>query len=136
MPAGTPKAALSRAVRGAGVAAAGCLHHSDRGGQSASDAYQAALHQAGLRCSMSDGYDGSQNAQAERINGILKGEFLLVLPDDLAQARLLVDQAVQLYNEERPHLALSYLTPNQVHWQGKSPAGKSERGPGLMPGNI
>ena len=129
-------AALDRAVRGAGRAATDCLHHSDRGSQYASDAYQAALKKAALRCSMTDGYDCYQNALAERVNGILKDEFLFVLPDDLAQARLLVDQAVHLYNEERPHLALNYLTPNQVHQQGKSPAGKSERGPCLIPVNI
>ena len=70
---------------------------------------------------MTDGYDCYQNALAERVNGILKDEFLFVLPDDLAQARLLVDQGVHLYNEERPHLALNYLTPNQVHQQGKAP---------------
>ena len=128
-------AALDRAVRGAGAATSGCIHHSDRGSQYASDAYQAALKKAKLRCSMTDGYDCYQNALAERVNGILKDEFLFMLPDDLAQARLLVDQAVHLYNEERPHLALNYLTPNQVHQQGKSPAGKSERGPCLIPVN-
>lgn len=125
-------AALERAVRGAGPTAAGTIHHSDRGSQYASDAYQAALKQAHLRCSMTDGYDCYQNALAERVNGILKDEFLFILPDDLAQARLLVDQAVHLYNEERPHLALNYLTPNQVHQQRKSPAGKSERDPCLI----
>lgn len=128
--------ALERAVRGAGTAAAGGVHHSDRGSQYASDAYQTALNKAKLRCSMTDGYDCYQNALAERVNGILKDEFLFVLPDDLAQARLLVDQAVHLYNQERPHLALNYLTPNQVHQQGKSPAGKSDRGPCLIPVNI
>jgi len=128
-------AALDRAVRGAGAATIGCLHHSDRGSQYASDAYQTALDKAKLRCSMTDGYDCYQNALAERVNGILKDEFLFMLPDDLAQARLLVDQAVHLYNEERPHLALNYLTPNQVHQQGKSPVGKSERGPCLIPVN-
>ena len=97
---------------GAGRAATGCIHRSDRGSQYASDAYQAALNKAKLRCSMTDGDDCYQNALAERVNGILKDEFLFVLPDDLAQARLLVDQAVHLYNEERPHLALNYLTPN------------------------
>ena len=51
------RAALERAVRGAGTAAAGCIHHSDRGSQYASDAYQAALKKAQLRCSMTDGYD-------------------------------------------------------------------------------
>ena len=128
-------AALDRAVRGAGRATNGCVHHSDRGSQYASDAYQAALQQAKMRCSMTDGYDCYQNALAERVNGILKDEFLFVLPDNLAQARLLVEQAVHLYNEERPHLALNYLTPNQAHLQGKSPAGKSERGPCLIPVN-
>ena len=129
-------AALDRAVRGAGRAARGCVHHSDRGSQYASDAYQAALKKAKLRCSMTDGYDCYQNALAERVNGILKDEFLFVLPDDGALARLLVDQAVHLYNEERPHLALNYLTPNQVHQQGKSPVGKSERGPCLISVNT
>lgn len=129
-------AALDRAVRGAGTAAAGCVHHSDRGSQYASEAYQAALNQAKLRCSMTDGDDCYPNALAERVNGILKAEFLFGLPDDLAQARLLVDQAVHLYNEERPHLALNYLTPNQVHLQAKSPAGKSERGPCLISVNV
>ena len=57
---------------------------------------------------MADGYDGYQNARAERVNGILKDAFLFVLPDDLAQARLLVDQAVHRCNEERPHVALNY----------------------------
>ncbi len=129
-------AALAQAVRQAGAAASGCVHHSDRGSQYASDAYQTALTNAKLRCSMTDGYDCYQNALAERVNGILKDELLFVLPDDLAQARLLVQQAVHLYNEERPHLALNYLTPNQVHRHAKTPAGKSERGPCLIPVNI
>lgn len=129
-------AALAQAVRQAGAASVGCVHHSDRGSQYASDAYQAALNKAKLRCSMTDGYDCYQNALAERVNGILKDEFLFGLPDDLAQARLLVQQAVHLYNEERPHLALNYLTPNQVHQPAKTPVGKSERGPCLIPVNI
>ena len=98
-------------------------------------ACQRALQAAGLRCSITDGYNCYQNALAELVNGILKDEFLFTLPDDLVQARLLVDQAVHLYNEERPHLVLNYLTPNKVHQQAKSPAGKSERGPCLIPVN-
>ena len=107
------------------------MRKSDRGSKYASNAYQTALEKAKLRCSMTDGYDCYQNALAERVNGILKNEFLFVLPDDLAQARLLVDQAVQLYNEERPHLAINYLILNKVHQEGKSPAGKSAQGPCL-----
>lgn len=123
-------------MRGTGPAARGCIHHSDRGSQYASEAYQAALGQAQLPCSMTDGADCYQNALAERVNDILKDELLFLLPEDPAQARLLVDQAVHLYNQERPHLALGYLTPNQVYLQAKSPAGKSERGPCLIPVNI
>jgi transposase InsO family protein len=35
---------------------------------------------------MTDGYDCYQNALAERVNGILKDEFLLQRPANLAQA--------------------------------------------------
>lgn len=42
-------AALDRAVRGAGRATTACIHHSDRGSQYASDAYQTALHKAKMR---------------------------------------------------------------------------------------
>lgn len=112
---GRPGAGRTRGRRG------GTIHHSDRSSQYASDAYQTALNKAGLRCSITEGNDCYQNALAERVNGILKHEFLFVLPDDLAQACRLVEQAVHLYNQEPPHLALNYLTPNQVHQQGKAP---------------
>jgi len=68
-----------------------------------------------IRCSMTDGYDCYQNALAERVNGILKGEFLLQRPHDLAQARRMVEQSIAIYNHERPHLSLKYRTPDEVH---------------------
>ena len=86
--------------------------------------------------SMSDGYACCQHARAERVNGRLRDEFRFVLPDDQAQARLFISQAVRLYKEAYPYLALSYLPPNRGHWQRKSPAGKSERGPCLVPVNL
>ncbi|PLC04410.1 hypothetical protein CY658_11155, partial [Variovorax sp. RO1] len=66
-------------------------------------------------CSMTDGYDCYQNALAERVNGILKMEFLLHRPADLAQAARMVRQSVQIYNQERPHLSLELKTPDEVH---------------------
>ncbi|MBL0443838.1 transposase, partial [Aeromonas veronii] len=54
-------------------------------------------------------------ALAERVNGILKGELLLQSPQDLMQAREMVREAVDIYNEERPHYALKYRTPDAVH---------------------
>lgn len=91
------------------------LHHSDRGSQYCSAHYQEIHRQHGLRCSMTDGYDCYQNALAERVNGILKDEFLLQRPANLAQARQMVAQSINIYNTERPHLSLKYKTPDEVH---------------------
>lgn len=57
------------------------VHHSDRGLQYCSVLYQSVHERNGITCSMTDGYDCYQNALAERINGILKNEFLLSRPD-------------------------------------------------------
>lgn len=91
------------------------IHHSDRGIQYCATAYQALHERHGLICSMTDGYDCYQNALAERINGILKMEFLLYQPADLTQAQQMVAQSVAIYNQERPHSALKYKTPEAVH---------------------
>jgi putative transposase len=91
------------------------IHHSDRGIQYCSDTYQKIHRIHGLTCSMTDGYDCYQNALAERINGILKGELLLHRPTDLAQARRMVDESVAIYNCERPHFSLKLKTSDEVH---------------------
>nr|WP_228122006.1 IS3 family transposase [Variovorax paradoxus] len=91
------------------------VHHSDRGIQYCSNDYQEIHRRHGITCSMTDGYDCYQNALAERVNGILKMEFLLHRPADLAQAARMVRQAVQIYNQERPHLSLELKTPDEVH---------------------
>jgi len=91
------------------------VHHSDRGVQYCADAYQALHRRHGVICSMTDGYDCYQNALAERVNGILKTEFLLHRPADLAQARQMVMQSVQIYNQQRLHSSLKMQTPDAVH---------------------
>ncbi|MFM5635083.1 IS3 family transposase [Aeromonas veronii] len=91
------------------------IHHSDRGVQYCSGLYQSLHERYGVKYSMTDGYDCYQNALAERVNGILKGELLLQSPQDLTQAREMVREAVDIYNEERPHHALKYRTPDAVH---------------------
>ena len=106
--------ALKMALRGRRRKEA-LIHHSDRGIQYCSNYYQDIHRRHGLTCSMTDGYDCYQNALAERINGILKGEFLLKRPLNLEQARKMVTQSIQIYNEERPHTALKYKTPDAVH---------------------
>jgi transposase InsO family protein len=64
---------------------------------------------------MTDGYDCYQNALAERINGILKQEFLLYKCRNMVELKQLVEESIFIYNEMRPHLSLNMKTPNQVH---------------------
>lgn len=91
------------------------IHHSDRGLQYCAEPYQQLLQTHAITCSMTDGYDCYQNALAERINGILKNEFLLQMPADSQQLKLIVKQSIATYNNKRPHLALNMKTPNYVH---------------------
>ena len=91
------------------------IHHSDRGIQYCSKIYQDFHQKHGITCSMTDGYDCYQNALAERVNGILKNEFLLTKPKDIQQAKQMVKESIEIYNTKRPHLALKYKTPDEVH---------------------
>ncbi|WP_460894936.1 integrase core domain-containing protein, partial [Ramlibacter monticola] len=84
-------------------------------GQYCSVEYQRIHARNRITCSMTDGYDCYQNALAERVNGILKMEYLLQTPADLKQARRMVSESVRLYNEKRPHLSLKYETPDARH---------------------
>lgn len=97
----------------------GLIHHSDRGVQYCCFDYVERLDAVGARISMTERGSPYDNAQAERINGILKQEYGLdgCFVDD-AQAQRAVNEAIYLYNEERPHLALGYRKPSQVHAQG------------------
>lgn len=81
--------ALKMALKGSQSRQA-LVHHSDRGVQHCATYYQRLHQRHGLTCSMPDGYACYQNALAERVNGILKGELLLQRPADLVQARRMV----------------------------------------------
>jgi len=94
------------------------IHHSDRGLQYASSVYQKKLKQSGMVPSMADGYDCYQNALAERMNGILKQEFMFAKCNDFAKLKILVRESVEIYNSQRPHLSLGMRTPNDVHKSG------------------
>jgi transposase InsO family protein len=106
--------ALKMALRGRQTHQA-LVHHSDRGIQYCSVQYQRIHVRHDITCSMTDGSDCYQNALAERVNGILKMEFLLHQPADVQQARAMVGESVRLYNERRPHLSLKFKTPDAVH---------------------
>lgn len=91
------------------------IHHSDRGLQYCSSLYQEKLTLSRIEPSMTDGYDCYQNAMAERINGILKQEFLLETCQTGKELECLIKESVDIFNEERPHLSLKMKTPNQIH---------------------
>jgi len=91
------------------------IHHSDRGLQYCSNIYQKQLAKSKITPSMTDGYDCYQNALAERINGILKQEFLFETCKNKRALEILVKQSIQIYNQRRPHLSLNMQTPNFVH---------------------
>lgn len=91
------------------------IHHSDRGLQYASEIYQNKLKIACIRPSMTDGYDCYQNALAERINGILKQEFLYRICNNVKDLEKLIKESIEIYNNKRPHLSLNMKTPTFVH---------------------
>ncbi len=91
------------------------IHHSDRGLQYCSAVYQKELQRSNVKPSMTDGYDCYQNALAERINGILKGEFLIYKCNNGKELKQLIEESINTYNNRRPHLSLKYKTPNFIH---------------------
>lgn len=92
------------------------IHHSDRGSQYRSKAYIQVLQEGNCTISMTEQDHCAENAQAERLNGIFKNEYLLdQVFIDTEQARKAAKQAIALYNSDRPHMSLNYQTPDQVH---------------------
>lgn len=91
------------------------IHHSDRGVQYCSGEYQKVLRKYGIQPSMTAGYDCYQNALAERVNGILKQEFLVRQARSFNELKQMIKESVTIYNHHRPHLSLDMKTPDQVH---------------------
>lgn len=106
--------ALKMAIRSR-LTDAALIHHSDRGLQYCASEYQTLLATHGITPSMTDGYDCYQNALAERVNGIMKEEFLLYRCKTFEELKRLVEQSVSIYNRLRPHLSLGMKTPEEVH---------------------
>ena len=92
------------------------VHHSDRGCQYCCHAYVDALRRHGMGVSMTEEAHCYENALAERVNGILKQEYGLGGSfKSKADGIRAINEAVLLFNTKRPHLALGYKTPEQVH---------------------
>ncbi len=92
------------------------IHHSDRGSQYCSNEYVKLLEANNIGISMTENGDPLENAIAERVKGIIKEEYLDDYKiDDIQEAKELLDAVIKLYNNERPHMSIGNLTPNQVH---------------------
>jgi transposase InsO family protein len=92
------------------------VHHSDKGSQYGSGEYINKLKKAGIDISMAG--NSIENPYAERLNGIIKNDYLAFEQIfDLASLNKALDRAVWLYNYERPHSELKYMTPIEYERQ-------------------
>ena len=97
----------------------GLIHHSDRGVQYCCDAYVAMLKEHGITISMTEDYKPTDNAIAERFNGILKVESVYPqrqLPT-CEYARNFIPRFIQFYNHRRPHMSIGYKAPAVAHME-------------------
>lgn len=94
----------------------GIIHHSDRGIQYCCRQYVGLMEQYKMEISMTEENHCYENAVAERMNGILKHDFLLDEAfTNKAVALKAVKQAIESYNNLRPHWSLNLCTPQQMH---------------------
>ena len=99
---------------------AGLIHHSDRGYQYCWGQYIKMLQDNNILVSMTENGDPRENSVAERINGILKNEYLECYdPSNIDEAMQILDRSIELYNKERPHMTIENYTPERVHSEEK-----------------
>jgi transposase InsO family protein len=94
----------------------GLIHHSDRGIQYCCNDYVNYLNGTNIEISMTENGDPYENAIAERVNGILKGEYALEETySDYLTALEAVKIAVYKYNNKRPHRSVGLMFPVDAH---------------------
>jgi len=113
-----PVKALRMALDGRSYSGQALIHHSDRGAQYCSKDYVELLAGKAISISMTERGDPYENALAERMNGIIKGEFNLYGTSfSFEQTYQKITDSIKAYNELRPHGSCDYLTPCQAHKQ-------------------
>lgn len=95
------------------------IHHSDRGCQYCSAEYVEQLTARDISISMTQNSDPRENAIAERVNGVLKGELLADEFSSFETAKTELAKAISIYNCERPHSSVDMLTPSQAHRENR-----------------
>jgi transposase InsO family protein len=100
----------------------GLLHHSDRGTQYASLAYQDCLARIKARVSMSGVGSCYDNAVIESFFGTLQGKCARQRFATRDQARRHIFEFIELwYNRQRLHSSLGYLSPAEFEHRLSSP---------------
>lgn len=90
----------------------GLIHHSDRGAQYTSYAYQQLLAQSGMICSMSRKGNCWDNAPTERFFGSLKREWTTGMNYQSRKACIQdIKQYIDYYNSIRLHSTINDMTP-------------------------
>ena len=108
--------ALHMALSQLPAGAKNLVHHSDRGVQYCSSKYVVVLNKHEISISMTENGDPLENAVAERINGILKTEWINEMRlKSLKDAMVHIKNIIDIYNSERPHSSIEMLTPEQAH---------------------
>lgn len=117
---------LSRTIREQGCLE-GLIHHSDRGSQYGSNAYLELQRKHGILTSM--GVVAQDNAYAERINGIIKNEYLIYWDiRTLKELRICTQKAVRHYNSQRRHSSIGQMSPQEFlqKWLTSEPSQRPE----------
>lgn len=110
--------ALQMALNNRTYANQSLTHHSDRGSQYCCKEYVDLLRSERIDISMTENSDPYENALAERVNGIIKGEFNLYGSSaNFQQTYERIVKSVSSYNELRPHSSCDYMTPSKAHEQ-------------------
>ena len=110
--------ALRMALRQVPKGSEGLIHHSDRGVQYCCSDYVKVLNKNHVQISMTENGDPRENAIAERVNGILKDEWLTQMKlSSIEDAINEIKRIVEIYNRYRPHTSLDMKTPEYAHSQ-------------------
>lgn len=91
----------------------GLVHHSDRGSQYCCNRYVERLRSLGIAISMTEDYKPTDNAVAERVNGIIKQEWLYRMkrPKNMQEAESMLTNIIDFYNNRRPHMNNRQMKP-------------------------
>ena len=110
--------ALRMALKQLPKATESLIHHSDRGVQYCCTDYVKVLNKNHVQISMTENGDPRENAIAERVNGIIKDEWLdQIKLKSIEDAIKELKRIVQIYNTCRPHASLDMKTPEHAHKQ-------------------